>query len=122
METQTGLEEGITQFNAGDFFACHDTLEDVWMWLRGPDRSFFQGLIQVSVGYYHLSCENYPGAEHLLERGIQKLQLFPAQHRGVDIEDLLRQALQALVRVVEVREGKRETYTLEILPKIQIRD
>ncbi len=78
------FERGVREFNSGDFYASHDTWEDVWMDVRGPERPFFQGMIQVAVGYYHLTCENYPGAEHLLTRGIRKLEAFRSGHRGLD--------------------------------------
>ena len=60
--------------------------------VRGPERPFFQGMIQVAVGYYHLTCENYAGAEHLLTRGIRKLEAFRPGHRGLDTGDLVRAA------------------------------
>ena len=54
-----GLDQGIREFNEGAFFEAHDTLEDTWMDVRGGNRLFFQGLIQLSIGYYHLTCVNY---------------------------------------------------------------
>ena len=50
-EERRALAKGIAEFNAGLFFECHDTLEDMWGGIRGPARDFFQGLIQVSVAY-----------------------------------------------------------------------
>ena len=119
VNVEAGLEKGIVEFNDEAFFECHDTLEEVWMEVRGQERLFFQGLVQVAVGYYHLTCENYPGAEHLLERGIQKLEGFPPCQRGVDLADLVARASETLAEVLEIRAGKRAVYDPETIPKIR---
>ncbi len=113
------FERGVREFNAGDFYASHDTWEDVWMDVRGPERPFFQGMIQVAVGYYHLSCENYAGAEHLLSRGIRKLEPYSPGHRGIDTGRLVREAAKALAEVLEVRAGRRKTSCSAIAPRIR---
>jgi hypothetical protein len=98
-----GLALGVRQFNRGDYFECHDTLEEVWMSVRGAERAFFQGLIQVSVGYYHLEWGNLAGAEHLLTRGIEKLSRYAWNHRQLDLHRLLQQARGALDLVIRGR-------------------
>ena len=62
VEERVALDKGVSEFNEGYFFECHDTLEDLWTGLRGPSRDFFQGLIQVSVAFYHLTSRNLAGA------------------------------------------------------------
>lgn len=113
------FERGIREFNAGDFYASHDTWEDVWMDVRGSERPFFQGMIQVAVGFYHLTCGNYAGAEHLLTRGIRKLEAYSPGHRGFDTECLVGEAESTLAEVLEVRAGKRKSYCSEIAPRIR---
>ncbi len=113
------FEKGVREFNAADFYASHDTWEDVWMDVRGAERPFFQGMIQLAVGYYHLTCENYAGAEHLFTRGIRKLTAFTPAHRGLDTADLVRAAEAALAEVLEVRAGRRKTTNSDIAPRIR---
>jgi predicted metal-dependent hydrolase len=119
---RTGLEKGIKEFNDEDFFTCHDTLEDVWMDVRGYERLFFQGLIQVSVGYYHLTCENFTGAEHLLGRGIEKLEEFVPEHRGIDVGGLVRHSTSTLSDVVAMRVGRLENLSTRNFPRIVFAD
>jgi len=64
---------GVELFNAGDFFAAHEELEDVWREMRGEQRRRLQGLIQVAVAFHHHSRGNLAGARSLLERGARKL-------------------------------------------------
>ena len=53
------LWQGISQFNDGEFYACHDTLEAIWMEAQIPEKPFFQGILQLAVALYHLSNHNW---------------------------------------------------------------
>jgi hypothetical protein len=90
------FRKGIEEFNAGLYFECHDTLEDVWNGVRGPARDFFQGLIQVSVAFYHLGGGNLSGAESLFGRALKRLQAYPDRYFGFDVESARGEARAAL--------------------------
>jgi uncharacterized protein len=90
-ETLRLIKKGVDEFNSGHFFECHDTLEEVWQGLRGPSRLFFQGLIQISVGFYHLRNGNFPGGRSQLEKGIEKLERYGDRYAGFELEDLRRE-------------------------------
>jgi predicted metal-dependent hydrolase len=77
--------KGVEEFNRGYFFECHDTLEDMWTGVRGPSRDFFQGLIQVSVAFYHLSNGNPAGAQSMLRRALKRFERYPAVYFGFDL-------------------------------------
>ena len=98
-EDRRGLEKGVAEFNAGYFFECHDTLEDVWSGVRGPLRDFFQGLIQVSVGLYHFGNGNRGGALTMLERGLTRLAKYPDRCCGLDLAGLRREVTEWRVRI-----------------------
>ncbi|MEN9265964.1 MAG: DUF309 domain-containing protein [Thermostichales cyanobacterium BF4_bins_65] len=68
------LERAIEQFNQEDFYACHDTLEALWLEAGEPERQLYQGLLQVAVGYYHWGHGNRRGCQILLGEGLRKLQ------------------------------------------------
>jgi predicted metal-dependent hydrolase len=87
-EERNAFERGVAQFNDGLFFECHDTLEEVWSGVRGPSRDFFQGLIQVAVGFYHLGNGNRPGATTLLRRSLARLERYPPRYAGVELAPL----------------------------------
>jgi predicted metal-dependent hydrolase len=84
-EERLAFEKGVDEFNRGFYFECHDTLEDIWTGLRGESRDFLQGLIQVSVGFYHLSNGNLVGAESLLERALKRFATYPERCYGFDL-------------------------------------
>jgi predicted metal-dependent hydrolase len=87
-EDRAAFARGLAQFNDGLFFESHDTLEEVWSGVRGPSRGFFQGLIQVAVGFYHLGNGNRPGAAALLGRALARLGSYPARYAGVELGSL----------------------------------
>ncbi|RZM82780.1 DUF309 domain-containing protein [Leptolyngbya iicbica] len=83
------LHTGIQQFNQGDYYACHDTLEAIWMEAEVPEKPFFQGILQLAVALYHLGNQNWQGTAILLGEGIRRLEPFEPQYRGVDVTPLL---------------------------------
>jgi hypothetical protein len=84
-EEKAALAKGVAEFNAGLFFECHDTLEEMWAGVRGPSRDFFQGLIQVSVAFYHLGNGNAAGAESMFTRALKRLAKYPGRYCGFDL-------------------------------------
>jgi predicted metal-dependent hydrolase len=96
---QRFLARGIAQFNRGRYFECHETLEEMWSAVRGPSRDFFQGLIQVSVGFLHLDRGNRVGAARTFTRALGRFEPYPARYCGFDLaaeRARLRALLQAL--------------------------
>ncbi len=96
------LNEGIELFNAGDFFAAHEALEDVWRQMRGPDRRVMQGLIQVAVAFHHHSNGNLEGARSLLRRAATRLADAPDEFFGVFLPPV-RTAIAAWQQALQQR-------------------
>ncbi len=87
---------GVEQFNQHQFYDCHDTLEALWMEAVQPDKTFYQGVLQISVGLYHLGNYNWRGAVVLLGEGINRLRSYPSDYCGIDLEDFLAQTADLL--------------------------
>lgn len=81
--------QGVEQFNCQQFYACHDTLEALWMEATEPEKTFYQGILQIAVALYHLSNSNWRGAVILLGEGINKLQRYPSIYAGIDVDELI---------------------------------
>lgn len=79
------FEKGLAEFNAGLYFECHDSLEEMWSGVRRPARDFFQGLIQVAVALYHLGGGNLAGAESMLARALKRFERYPDRYFGFDL-------------------------------------
>ena len=82
---------GVEQFNQGEFYACHDTLEAVWIEAPEADKKFYQGILQVAVALYHLGNQNWRGGVILMGEGIHRLRSFPIDYAGLDIANFMAQ-------------------------------
>ena len=68
------LLKGLEEFNGGHYFDCHETLEALWKGLSGDEKTLVQGIIQVSVAYYHLQRGNTTGALRLFDRALPRIE------------------------------------------------
>jgi predicted metal-dependent hydrolase len=84
--------QGIEEFNRGEFFAAHETWEQLWLKAAGAEKLFLQGTIQLAAAFYHWGRGNVPGALSLLRTGHSKLAGFPPVHRGIRVDRLRGQA------------------------------
>lgn len=88
--------QGVGQFNSGEFYACHDTLEALWMEAGEPQKKFYQGVLQIAVGCYHLSNLNWRGAAILLGEGIARIRNYEPVYSGIDVSSLSDQSASLL--------------------------
>ncbi|MCW5821309.1 MAG: DUF309 domain-containing protein [Cyanobacteria bacterium TGS_CYA1] len=85
------LAKGIAEFNAQEYFDCHETLEELWKDYTEPDREAIQGIIQIAVGYYHLRRGNYKGATKLFAKGGARVERFAPLWQGLDLCEVLQE-------------------------------
>jgi predicted metal-dependent hydrolase len=83
------IDEGISLFNAGEFFACHDVLEDFWGELTCPEKTLFQGLIQAAVALHHFEERNLGGARRMVGSCCAYLSPFSPTCGRIDVARLL---------------------------------
>jgi predicted metal-dependent hydrolase len=96
MVSETARRRGIELFNAGEFYECHEVLEDVWRPSRGEERYFLQALIHFAVGFYHHQQGNRIGAELQLGKALRKLAGYLPAFQGVNTALLYREGQAAL--------------------------
>ena len=92
----TTFRAALRQFNAGAYFACHETLEELWRMPDDPLRDFYKGLLQIAVGLLHRQKGNLSGARALLTRGCALIAPQAPTCLAVDVAGLLRQCEQLL--------------------------
>lgn len=99
------FERGVEEFNGQFFFEAHDTWEELWMQTTGPHRLFYQGLIQVAVGFYHLSNGNYKGACSQFGKAIAKLEHYLPAYHGIETARLVRRVREWLEDAEKLKGG-----------------
>jgi len=94
---------GIELYRTGEFFACHEVLEELWTPMRGPHRLFLQALIHFAVAFYHQQRCNPLGAERQLRKALRKIERYLPMYEGVDTA-MLHQEGQACLRSIQAGE------------------
>lgn len=82
------FEQGMAEYEKGDYFQAHDIWEKLWSDYSQKDRLFIQGLIQLSVSFVHLQNGNLTGARNLLSKSRQKFDNYSGNQRGINMENL----------------------------------
>ncbi len=91
--------QGVEQFNQREFYACHHTLESLWMESGEPEKKFYQGVLQIAVGCYHLQNHNWRGAVILLGEGMNRISYFAPAYSGINVTELLISSEQLLTKL-----------------------
>ena len=103
MSVSPEFERGIAEFNQQQFYACHDTLEAIWVDAEEVDKRFYQGILQVAVGCYHLSNDNLRGAIILLGEAVRRLCDYQPDYESVDVEKLLAESANLLQTLQQLK-------------------
>jgi len=101
--------KGLEQFNRGDYFLAHESLEEAWNIDRTPGRELYRAILQVVVAYLQIERENYPGAVKMFLRLRQWIDPLPDTCRGVNVARLRQDAnnvYDALIQLGAARIGE----------------
>jgi uncharacterized protein len=109
---------GIDQFNQGEFYACHDTLEAIWMEALETDKPFFQGILQMAVALYHWQNGNVRGATILMGEGINRLGKYLPDYGEIDVAQLIEDGRRILMQLQQAQVEAATEVTFD-LPMIQ---
>ncbi|WP_121611178.1 DUF309 domain-containing protein [Mesobacillus foraminis] len=85
------------KFNEGDYYTCHDLLEDMWMEDKG--NLFLKGLLQMSVALYHYSYGNLKGTRIMMKVAHEYLREYRPEHWGLDLEQVIGYIEQCLTAI-----------------------
>jgi predicted metal-dependent hydrolase len=112
--------KGIEQFNAGEFFEQHETLELLWRDSRAPIRGLYHGILQIGVGFHHWRNGNHHGASVLLEEGIARLTRFAPSCQAVDVAALIDDATAARAELVRLGPERMAPYDFARAPQVRV--
>jgi len=122
-EAPEGLPElvlkGIEEFNKGEFYECHEHLEEAWMQEPQRVRFLYQGILQVGVGFYHLGRGNWRGATGLLCNGAIRLKEFEPEALGIDVSRLVRECTLCLEELEDLGRDRVREFDQRKIPKVE---
>jgi len=106
--------KGIEEFNQRLFFECHETLEEIWFEEHGEDRLFYQGIIQVAVGYLKWKEGVLIGSIKLWRSGLEKLAAYPPVHMGVELGSFIKEVKAGLKEIELAYEKGSDSLNLHV--------
>ena len=113
------LLQGIREFNRGDWYECHETVEDLWIGSEGEVRDFYQGIIQLAVALHHWRNGNFGGAVSLLNGGMGYLCRVSDQCQWIDVEALIADADRMHAALDALGKERMESLDPALIPVIK---
>lgn len=113
------FQKGAEEFSRGQFWQCHETLEEIWRAQRGPIRDFYKGTIQVAAGLHHLGRGNLRGSDLLLGRAIVYLEPFAPRCLGMDVASLIAGAERCRQAALALGPQRLGEFDRSLLPRLE---
>jgi predicted metal-dependent hydrolase len=111
---------GIVLFNRGDYFEAHEVWEDLWMETAGPEKRYFQALIQAAVCLCHFCNGNLRGAAKLYRSSFDYMARFGPNYLGLDVTAFWQQMERCCDEVLKGDLSRRVQPVDELLPSITL--
>jgi predicted metal-dependent hydrolase len=112
-------EQGFAQFNAGEFYAQHDSFEELWVATEGPVRDLYRAILQVGVAYYQVERGNYRGALKMLLRSVQWLTVLPDTCQGIDVAALRADSYRVRAELERLGEERLDEFDRALLQPVK---
>jgi DNA-binding response OmpR family regulator len=112
---------GIEEFNAGQYFEQHETLELVWRAERRPIRDLYRGVLQIGVGCLQVERGNAIGAMKMIDRAVKWLQPFRPACQGIDVDRLLADAARLRAAIERADIDRADQVDRRLFPKVQFK-
>ena len=113
--TEGALAQGLRLYESGEFFTAHEAWETVWLSSPEPEKTFLQGLIQVTAAFHHLQRDNRLGTRLLLLAALTRLDRYPESFGGLSVT-LLRSDIRDRLRMIEAGEPASQVVSPRIRP------
>lgn len=113
--THGDLAEGLRLYNSKEFFTAHEAWESVWLKAPEPEKTFLQGLIQVTAAFHHWQSGNRLGTVLLLKAALGRLEKYPEKFGGISA-GLLRDEIRERLQILEGSASEESLVSPRILP------
>ena len=106
-------------WNQGEFYDCHEVMEDLWLEASGPERPFYQGLALAAGAFAHLDRKNLAGCAKLLADAIEVLEDYPPRYAGFEVREFVDTLATWQARVTLMSALGEIEFPPELLPQIE---
>lgn len=112
------LLKGVRLFNTGEYFECHEVLEELWLAERGPVRELYQGVLQIGVALLHRQRGNFKGAVSLLQSGLRHIAPFGPSCQQLDLARLSRESVELLAHLQGLGQERLSEMDEQLVPQV----
>lgn len=91
MTVDERFKKGLELFNEGEYFECHEVIEELWLETdpEDPYRDLYKGVIQAAAAIYQFERGILSGALGLFETSIKYLEIYRPKMLCLDVEKLI---------------------------------
>lgn len=114
------LLKAVEEFNSGEWFECHETLEDLWVGSQGELRDFYQGMLMIAVALHHWRDGNYKGSVLLLDKGTSHLGRVRAVCQGIEVVSAIAEATRFRDTLVGLGPDKMAQLDPHLVPRLRL--
>lgn len=114
------LLQAFGEFNRGDWFECHETLEDLWIGSQGEIRCFYQGILQIAVALHHWRKGNFGGAVSLLTGGAGYLRQVRPVCQRIEVDKLILETERCRAELLRLGEEQMGSMAAEFIPRLRL--
>jgi predicted metal-dependent hydrolase len=108
------------EFNRGDWYECHETLEELWVGSEDECRWFYQGMLQIAVALLHWRNSNYGGAVSLLTSGIGYLERVSPVCQRIEVATLVSEAVHFREELTRLGPERMGDLPESLIPKMRL--
>lgn len=112
-------KRGLEEFNRGEYFRAHDSLELAWMGDQSAGRELYRAILQVAVAYYQIERGNYNGAAKMFLRMRKWLYPLPGMCRGIKIDQLRNDVEAVHAELIALGPDGMDQFNLELLRPVE---
>ena len=93
MKVDIRFKKGLKLFDQGEYFECHEVIEDLWLETPESDenRDLYKGVIQAAAAIYQFDRGILSGAKSLFRTSSRYLEKYKSNALGVDVERLIEE-------------------------------
>lgn len=89
MEDADTWDLAVRQFERGDWWDCHETLEPAWLAAQGTRKAFLAGVILLAAALHKArAMDSARGGRRNYAKALKHLATVPDAYDGVDVREL----------------------------------
>lgn len=115
-------KRGLQEFNRGEYFKAHDSLELAWLEDKSAGRDLYRAILQVAVAYYQIGRGNYNGAAKMFLRMRKWFAPLPETCRGINIQRLREDVEAVSSELNELGPEDIDRFNLSLLKPVEYKE